>query len=182
MKQLLDFIPLLVFFVAYKWVDIFFATLVLIIATSIQYGFLYIKNRQLEKSQVITLVGVLIFGGLTLAFHNVTYLKWKAPIINWIFAVIFLGSQYIGKQPLIQRLLGKAIELPAPVWRRLNISWVIFFIIAGGANLYVAFTYDAIWVDFKVFGSLAMTLVFMVGQGLYLAKYIKTTHDKESNS
>ncbi len=145
----------------------------MIIASLVVYGVIYATQRRLEKSQWLTLIACLVFGGMTLAFHSETFLKWKAPVVNWLFALAFLGSQFIGDKPLIQRMLGHAVRLPTPIWTRLNIAWIIFFIVCGCANLYVAFTYESFWVDFKVFGSLAMTLVFMLGQGLYLARHLQ---------
>lgn len=187
MKQFIDFIPLLLFFLVYKLDPrpvefagqaftlggIFSATAVLIIASLVVYGAIFATQRRLEKSQWLTLIACLVFGGMTLAFHSETFLKWKAPVVNWLFALAFLGSQFIGDKPLIQRMLGHAVRLPAPIWTRLNIAWIVFFIVCGCANLYVAFTYESFWVDFKVFGSLAMTLVFMLGQGLYLARHLQ---------
>nr|WP_306456414.1 septation protein A [Pseudomonas sp. LJDD11] len=185
-KQFIDFIPLLLFFIVYKTDPrtvellghqvsvggIFSATAVLIISSVVVYGVLYFKQRMLEKSQWLTLGACLVFGSLTLAFHSETFLKWKAPVVNWLFALAFLGSHFIGDKPLVQRVMGHALTLPQAVWVRLNIAWIIFFVFSGAANLYVAFTYQDFWVDFKVFGSLAMTLVFLVGQGLYLARYL----------
>ena len=187
MKQFIDFLPLLVFFIVYKidprtvslaghefeFGGIFSATMVLIVASVIIYGLLYLKQKSLEKSQLITLVAVLLFGSLTLAFHEEAYLKWKAPIVNWIFGVAFLASQFIGQKPLIRRMLDHAMTLPDAIWTRLNTSWAIFFILLGAANLYVAFTFETIWVDFKVFGSLGLTFAFVIIQFLFLARYIK---------
>ncbi|GAA4652092.1 septation protein A [Kistimonas scapharcae] len=187
MKQFIDFLPLLVFFIVYKidprtvslaghefeFGGIFSATMVLIVASVIVYGLLYLKQKSLEKSQLITLVAVLLFGSLTLAFHEEAYLKWKAPIVNWIFGVAFLASQFIGQKPLIRRMLDHAMSLPDAIWTRLNTSWAIFFILLGAANLYVAFTFETIWVDFKVFGSLGLTFAFVIIQFLFLARYIK---------
>lgn len=173
MKQLIDFIPLILFFTAYKMGDIYLATQTLIVVTTLQYGFYWIKDRKLERFQIITLVAVYIFGTLTLVLHDETFLKWKAPIVNAIFAMIFLGSEFIGDKNLIHRMMSHAVDLPERIWSNLNYSWVVFFLFSGSANLYVAFTYHEYWVDFKVFGSLGMTLLFMVGQTIYLAKYIK---------
>ena len=192
MKQLIDFIPLIAFLVVYKMdprmVEIagnpyelggpFSATFVLMVTSIVVYGGLYLKNRTLEKSHVITLVAVIGFGGLTLAFHDEAFLKWKAPILNWVFAAAFLGSQFIGKKPLIQRMLGHALTLPDAVWLKMNISWVVFFIFLGAANLFVAFTFHSIWVDFKVFGSLILTFAFVMIQFLSISRYLRT-EDKQ---
>lgn len=186
MKQLIDFIPLLLFFIVYKTepraVDIlgdtymlggiFSATAMLIVSSLVVYGILFVKQGKLEKSQWLTLVACLVFGSLTLAFHSETFLKWKAPVVNWLFALAFAGSHFIGDRPLIQRIMGHAISLPQAIWFKLNIAWIIFFLFCGAANLYVAFTFQEFWVDFKVFGSLGMTLLFLVGQGIFLSRHM----------
>ena len=193
MKQFIDFIPLLLFFIVYKIdphaVDIlghsfmvggiFSATAMLIISSLVVYGILFITQRKLEKSQWLTLIACLVFGSLTLAFHSEAVLKWKAPVVNWLFALAFAGSHFIGDRPLIQRIMGHALTLPQPIWTRLNIAWVFFFLFCGTANLYVAFTYQDFWVDFKVFGSLGMTLLFLVGQGIFLARHM---HDADPST
>lgn len=193
MKQFIDFIPLLLFFIVYKIdpraVDIlghsfmvggiFSATAMLIISSLVVYGILFITQRKLEKSQWLTLIACLVFGSLTLAFHSEAVLKWKAPVVNWLFALAFAGSHFIGDRPLIQRIMGHALTLPQPIWTRLNIAWVFFFLFCGTANLYVAFTYQEFWVDFKVFGSLGMTLLFLVGQGIFLARHM---HDADPST
>lgn len=189
-KQLIDFIPLLLFFIVYKteprtldlaghsvaFGGIFSATAFLIGSSLVVYGLLFIRQRRLEKSQWLTLLACLLFGGMTLAFHSETFLKWKAPVVNWLFALAFLGSHFIGDRVLIQRIMGHALNLPAAVWNRLNVAWIIFFVICGAANLFVAFTFERYWVDFKVFGSLGMTLLFLLGQGVYLSRHL---HDHE---
>ena len=193
MKQFIDFIPLILFFIVYKIspqaVDIlghsfmvggiFSATAMLIASSIVVYGILYVRQGKLEKSQWLTLVACLVFGSLTLAFHSETFLKWKAPVVNWLFALIFAGSHFIGDRLLIQRIMGHALTLPQAVWVKLNIAWIVFFLFCGAANLYVAFTYQDFWVDFKVFGSLGMTLIFLVGQGIYLTRHM---HDAAPSS
>jgi intracellular septation protein len=192
-KQFIDFIPLLLFFIVYKIepraVDIldhsfmvggiFSATAMLIISSIVVYGILFITQRKLEKSQWLTLIACLVFGSLTLAFHSEAVLKWKAPVVNWVFALVFLGSHFIGDRPLIQRVMGHALTLPQAIWTKLNIAWIIFFLFCGAANLYVAFTFQDYWVDFKVFGSLGLTLLFLLGQGIYLARHM---HDADSST
>lgn len=190
MKQFIDFIPLLLFFIVFKLDPrtvefagqsielggIFSATGVLIASSVVVYGTLFAVQKRLEKGQWLTLAACLLFGGMTLAFHSETFLKWKAPVVNWLFALGFAGSHWIGDKLLIQRMMGHAISLPAQIWRNLNLAWIAFFLIAGSANLFVAFTFQSIWVDFKVFGSLGMTLLFLVGQGIYLSRHL---HDEQ---
>ena len=191
MKQFIDFIPLLLFFIVYKIepriVDIaghnltiggiYSATAMLIISSLVVYGFLFFKQRKLEKSQWLTLIACLVFGSLTLAFHSETFLKWKAPVVNWLFALVFAGSHFIGDKLLIKRIMGHALTLPEAIWTRLNLAWIGFFLFCGAANLFVAFTYQSIWVDFKVFGSLGMTVLFLVAQGIYLSRHL---HDADA--
>lgn len=186
-KQFIDFIPLILFFIVYKLDPravevfgqsymlggIFSATAVLIISSVVVYGVLFVLQRKLEKSQWLTLIACLVFGGMTLAFHSETFLKWKAPVVNWLFAAAFAASHFIGDKPLIERIMGHAISLPKPFWNRLNLAWVAFFLFSGAANLFVAFTFHDIWVDFKVFGSLGMTLLFMIGQGFFIARHMQ---------
>ena len=190
-KQFIDFIPLILFFIVYKLEPraiefaghsvmlggIFSATAVLIAASVVVYGAIFVTQRRLEKGQWLTLAACLVFGGLTLAFHSETFLKWKAPVVNWLFALGFAASHFIGDKPLIQRVMGHAVALPQAIWVRLNLAWIVFFLFCGFANLYVAFTYQEFWVDFKVFGSLGLTLLFLIGQGIFLARHM---HDPES--
>ncbi len=187
MKQFIDFIPLLLFFIVFKleprtvefagqslqFGGIFSATAVLIGASALVYGALFIIQRRLEKGQWLTLAACLVFGGITLVLHDETFLKLKAPVLNGLFALGFAASHWFGDKVLIERMMGHAISLPAEIWKRLNWAWVAFFLIAGSANLFVAFTFQSIWVDFKVFGSMAMTLLFLVAQGFYLARHLQ---------
>ena len=187
MKQLIDFIPLILFFVVYKMdprmISLgaeqyavggpFSATLVLMASSIVVYGGLYLKNRQLEKNHAITLVAVILFGGMTLFFHDEAFLKWKTPIVNWIFAVAFLASQFIGEKTLLERMIGHTLTVPKSIWLKMNISWVIFFTLLGAANLFVAFTFHEVWVDFKVFGSLILTFLFVIGQFLVISKHVQ---------
>lgn len=176
MKQFLDFLPLLVFFVTYKLQGIYTATAALLVVSIVFYGGLWLRDRTLERGQWITLGAVVIFGSLTLLLHDVTWIKWKAPVVNGILALVFASSRWFGQRTVIEHLMGDKLPTPLPaiVWQRLNTAWVGFFIVCGVSNWYVAFHYDAIWVDFKVLGTLAMTLVFIVLQMFYLARHIQS--------
>jgi intracellular septation protein len=174
MKFLFDLFPVLLFFIAYKTYDIYAATAVLIIACFVQTVGHWAIHRRFEKSHLITLVLVSLFGGATLLLQDEMFIKWKPSVINWIFGIAFIGSQFIGKQPFIQRMLGSQLELPQVIWRNLNSAWALFFFTLGFINLYVVYNYDTdTWVDFKLFGLMGLTLGFMLLQGLYLARYIK---------
>lgn len=174
MKLLFDLFPVILFFIAYKMYDIYTATAVIIIASVTQVLYFYLKNRRIEKMHIITLVLILVLGGLTLYLQDEDFIKWKPTIVNWGFALAFLGSHYIGKKPIIQRMMDQMIQLPELVWGRLSWLWIAFFVLSGATNLYVAFNYDTdTWVNFKLFGLMGMTLVFIIIQGIYINKYMQ---------
>ena len=174
MKILFDFFPILLFFIAYKFFGIFAATAVAIAATFVQVGYSWFRHRKVAVMQWITLLIIVIFGGLTLYLHDEQFIKWKPTVINWLFGLAFLSSQFLGKTTVIERLMGGSLSLPQPVWRRLNLSWTAFFFIQGGANLYVMSHFDRdTWVNFKLFGMLGLTLAFMVIQSFFLARHLQ---------
>jgi intracellular septation protein len=179
MKLLFDLFPIVLFFIAYKMYDIYTATAVIIVASITQVLYFYIKNKRVEKMHIITLVLILVLGGLTLYFQDEDFIKWKPTIVNWGFALVFLGSHYIGKKPIIQRMMDQMIQLPEVVWGRLSWLWITFFILSGATNLYVAFNYDTnTWVNFKLFGLMGMTIVFIVIQGIYINKYMQESESE----
>ena len=172
MKFLFDFFPLLAFYTAYKLYDIFIATGVIIVATVIQVGYTWIRYKKVQNMHLVTLVLVVVFGGATILLHDAEFIKWKVSIVNWLFGVAFLGSQYIGNKNLVQRMLDTAISVPDTVWTRLNLSWSLFFLSMGFLNLYVFKNFDeSTWVDFKVYGLLGLTAVFIIAQGFYLSRH-----------
>lgn len=179
MKQLLDFLPLVVFFVFYKLYDIYYASGALIVATALALIFTWIKYRKVEKMTLITFAMVAIFGTLTLVFHNDEFIKWKVTVIYVLFSGALLVSQLILKKPLIQRMLGKELTLPDHVWNKLNISWASFFLLCGLANIYVAFWLpQEVWVNFKVFGLTVLTLVFTLLSGVYIYRHMPDEEKK----
>lgn len=175
MKILLDFLPVIVFFAVYKFTnDILLATAVLIPATLLQMLYSWKVQGKIEKMQLVTLVLVVLLGGATLAFQDKAFIQWKPTIVNWLFAIGFLATQFIGDKTVVERLMGSSMELPKAIWSRLNLAWVAFFIAVGIVNLYVAYNFsEEIWVDFKLFGMLGLTILFIVLQGLYIAKHAK---------
>jgi intracellular septation protein len=216
MKQLFDFFPILLFFILYKfyldlpdglilginaWVPlmeltpgdsgdaIYLATLAAILVTLVQVVAAAIIVKKVEKMPLITLALLIVFGGATLALKDPVFIQWKPTAINWLFALVFLGSQLVGEKPLIQRMMGHAIAIQeARVWTQLNLAWVGFFVVAGLANIVVApeidpfglqFSEDT-WVDFKLFGLMGMTIAFVIAQAFFLAKYMPDT-DKETS-
>ncbi|WP_337262360.1 MULTISPECIES: septation protein A [unclassified Serratia (in: enterobacteria)] len=179
MKQFLDFLPLIVFFAFYKLYDIYVASGALIAATALALVFTWFKYRKIEKMTLITFVMVAVFGTLTLVFHNDLFIKWKVTVIYTLFALALLVSQLILKKPLIQRMLGKELTLPDKVWSNLNLAWALFFLACGLANIYVAFWLPQdVWVNFKVFGLTALTLVFTLASGIYIYRHMPAEQKK----
>ena len=181
MKLLFDFFPILLFFIAYKFFDIYVATAVVIVSTFLQVGIYWMKTRKVAVMQLITLAIVIIFGGLTLYLHDDQFIKWKPTVINWLFGGGFLASQTFGRQTAVERILGGSLSLPKPVWQRLNLGWVAFFLCSGAANLYVMSHFDRdTWVNFKLFGMLGLTVLFILLQSLYLSRYMIDSKAPES--
>ena len=183
MKLLFDFFPLVLFFGAFKLYDIYVATLVAMAASLAQVVFIRIRHQRFETTHLVTLFVILLFGGMTLIFQDDMFIKWKPTIVNWIFAVVVLGSQFIGKRTVLERLLGGQMQMPARIWKKVNVSWGLFFFISGLLNLYVAFYFRThldeaartdFWVNFKVFGLLGLTLAFSIVQMMMVARYIST--------
>ena len=163
----------------YNFGGIFSATEVLVASSILVYGAIFAINKKLERTQLITLCAVLIFCSFTIIFREEAILKWKAPVVNWIFASIFLGSHFFTKKNATQLMLEHAVEMPEHAWRRLNFAWAYFFLFLGSVNLFVAFTFHEYWVDFKVFGSMGLIFLFIIGQTFYMLPYLQEEEDKE---
>jgi len=186
MKLFFDFLPIVLFFLAYKFgggiyhwggqeyvvQGIYAATAVMIVATILQTSYSWLRHGKVEKSHLITLVLVLVLGGATLWLQNPNFIKWKPTAVNWLFALAFAGAHLFTDKTLLERMMAEHIQLPTAIWFRLNIAWILFFIMSGLANLYVAFNFDeATWVNFKLFGLLGLTIIFIIVQSIYLAKH-----------
>jgi intracellular septation protein len=211
MKLLADFFPVILFFAAYKLAGIYTATATAIAASLLQVSYDYFRKGNVEKMHLVSLIIILVFGGLTLLLHDRTFIMWKPSIFNWVFGAVLLGSQLIGEKPLIRRMLEGNIELPDNIWRRLNLVWALFFITLGFLNLYVANDFfvaqaqltqlsglaqidfdncgklfqgselemcntahslEQGWVNFKLFGMIGITFVFILLQGFYLVRHM----------
>lgn len=173
MKQLIEFIPLILFFITYKLGGVREAAIVLVVATLAQMAFLKWKYGTIEKQQKIMAGAVVFFGLLTAYFNELRYLQWKVTIVNALFAIVLLVAQFQFKTPLIKKLLGKEITLPEAVWNKLNLGWAIFFIICMLVNIYVSQTMsEEAWVDFKSFGLIGMTFIATLISGAYIYKYL----------
>jgi intracellular septation protein len=177
MKFLFDFFPVLLFYITYKSHEdpvegMVTATGVLIMATLFQISYTWLRHRRIEKIHVITMTLLLVLGGATIWFKEPLYLIWKVSIANWLFAIAFAGSHFIGHKPIIKRMMDHAIKLPESVWTRLSLSWIAFFIAVGLLNLYIGTVYDFdTWVDFKFYGLMGMTLAFVLMQAVYIGRH-----------
>ena len=174
MKLLIDFFPVLLFFLAYKFFDMYVATAVAIVATAVQIAITWLRTKKIPPMQWVTLGVILVFGGLTLYLRDEQFIKWKPTVINWLFGAVFLGTQVVGQRTAIEHMLDASITLPQTIWKRLNLGWAVLFVLIGAANLVVMTYCDSnTWVNFKLFGMLGLTLLFVVLQSLYLSRYME---------
>jgi intracellular septation protein len=178
MKILIDFFPILLFFGAFKLYDIYVGTSVLMAATVVQMGIIYMMDRKLTAMHKITLVLVLAFGTLTLVLHDDRFIKWKPTVLYTCMAIGLAMAVWVMKKNFLKMLLGSQLELPDPVWMRLNVVWIAYCVFMALINAYVAAYYSTeAWVDFKLWGY-AFPLVFIVGQGFYISRYISDDKPK----
>lgn len=203
MKFLFDLFPIILFFVAFKvtgnnpdqaaavaasigyhvdikQLPILVATAVAIFATFAQIGWVHFRHGKVDTMLWVSLAIIIVFGGATLLFHDDTFIKWKPTVLYWLFASTLFISATIFKKNLIRTMMQKQdISLPEWIWGKLNLSWMLFFAIMGFANLYVAFNYSTdAWVNFKLFGTLGLMVVFMLAQGLFLAKHMEVKDEE----
>ena len=172
MQFLIDFIPIVVFFIAYKWQGIYTATLMAIVLSFLQVCWKRFRLKRFEPVSLCTFLALAVLGGATLFFQNSLFIKWKPTVIYWIMSVAFLITPFVHHETLVQKMFRQAVQLYPKQWAVLNHSWVIFFVLMGITNLYVAYHYSTdVWVNFKLFGTFGITLLFLIGQGLFMAKY-----------
>lgn len=174
MKFLFDLFPVILFFAAFKFYGIYVATAVAIAATFVQIGWVLMRHRKVDNMLWVSLGVIVVFGGATLLLQNETFIKWKPTVLYWLFAAVLAGSSLFFGKNLIRAMMEKQVALPDFVWARLQMSWVIFFAAMGVLNLYVAFNYSTdTWVSFKLFGGIGLMLLFVVLQGLMMAKHVQ---------
>ncbi len=173
-KMLNDLLPAIVFFAVYKMYNIFYATAALIIITVAQVIYDYVVYRKIDKMKILIALLVIVFGGATLYFHNEEFIKWKVSIINWLLGFGLIVCTYIMKEPPMKKLLQDAVSLSEKQWRSINNSWGVYFIFLGTVNIIVALCYSTdIWMNFKMFGLMGMTIVFLIIQSIFISKYAK---------
>ena len=165
------------------------ATGIAIAASFIQVGYSWLKSHKIQRMHVFSLVLITVLGGITILIGDPAFIQWKPTVLNWAFALAFLLSIFIGEKNLVERMMGSQLDLPDYVWTRLNLSWVAFFLISGAANLYVAFYYDRealpevrmeTWVDFKLFGLMGLTIIFVIMQAIYLSRFIEEQEEDKT--
>jgi intracellular septation protein len=173
MKVFFDLFPVILFFIGFKLYDIFVATAIAIGATIALIIYSKIRHGKVEKMLMINGIIISVLGGVTLLLHDKTYIMWKPTVLYWLLAAALLISNLVFKKNLIQQMMGKMLNPPAPIWDKLNLAWVIFLIALGFLNLYVAFNYsESTWVNFKLFGVTSMMFVFMIAQTLFLKDHL----------
>jgi intracellular septation protein len=174
MKVLFDLFPVILFFVAYKFADIYIATGVAIGATFLQIGWVHFRHGKVDKMLWVSLGLIVVFGGMTLALRDPTFIKWKPTILYWLFAAVLIGSTLLFGKNLIRAMMEKQVALPEQIWGNLNYAWAGFFAFMGVLNLYVAYNFsEDAWVNFKLFGGMGLMLAFIVAQGLMLSRYME---------
>ncbi len=171
-KLLFDLFPILLFFAAFKLADIYVATGVAIVATVLQIAWLKLRGRKVEPMQWASLAIIVVFGGMTLLFHDETFIKWKPTVLYGLFAgALLVTPRLTGRNPL-RAIMGSQLALPPRIWQRLTWAWAGFFAFMGVLNLFVAYRFPLeTWVDFKVFGTLGLTVVFVIVQALWIGRH-----------
>lgn len=196
MQQILELLPIALFFLSYAqdgetWQigsyaltfnGIYTATAVLMVATVAQVLLSFLINKKVEKRLLLLAAVVLATGSLTLILKNNIFIQWKPTLFNWALAIVFILAPFFAdKKTLMQRMLGAQLQLPAPIWLRLNYLWIANFIIVGSLNLVVAYTYsESVWVSYKLYSSIAFTLTISILTALMIAPYLKD-ESKSSN-
>ena len=208
MKVLFDLLPVIFFFVAYtgakhapdsaasfvssllsglgmssavdaEQAPLLLATVVAIVATFAQVGWLLVRRRKVDNMLWISLAIIVVLGGATLALRDPTFIKWKPTVLYWTFAAVLLGASLFLKRNLIRTMMQGQLSLPDVIWTRLNLSWVAFFVLMGAINLYVAYNYsESTWVTFKLFGGIGLMVAFVVVQGLMLSRFLESEQRK----
>ena len=174
MKFLFDLFPVILFFIAFKVAGIYVATGVAIAATFVQVGWLKLRRRRVEPMLWASLGIIVVFGGATLLLQDETFIKWKPTVLYWLLGAVLAGAMLGFRRNLIRSMLSEQVQLPEPVWTRLNWSWVGFFAFMGILNLYVAYNFSTdLWVNFKLFGGMGLMLLFVVAQAFFLSRYVE---------
>jgi intracellular septation protein len=170
MQLLIEFLPILSFFVAYKFSDVYVATGVMLVVLLLVVAWQWFKHGKVGPMLLVSAGIGLIFGGLTIWLHDQTFVQLKPTVVYWLLALVLLGGRLFSDKPLVQRVMDTALQLPEAAWRTLNTIWALTFIVIGAINLFVMYRYDLdTWVNFKAYGLTGLTILFALGQGIWLA-------------
>lgn len=195
MKQLLEFLPLVLFFGAYQmngesvtigsyshtFDGIFSATAVLMVSSVIVWLLASAISRHNDRRLMWMAIAVAVFGAATLILRDQRFIQWKPTVFNWVLAVVFLGSQFVGERNLLERLLGNQLSVTRRVWTQLNALWIGNFVLVGALNLYVAYQYEeAFWVSYKLYSSIGFTLTVMLLTILIVAPHLREQSDEQA--
>lgn len=179
MKFLFDLLPVILFFAAFKIWDIYVATAVAIAATFGQIGSVMLRGRRVEPMLWATLAIIVVFGGATLLLRDEMFIKWKPTVLYWLFALVLGGAMLGWRKNFIRSMLGGQLKVPDHVWAKLLWSWTAFFAAMGVLNLVIAFSFSTdLWVSFKLFGGMGLMIVFIIGQALYMSRYMEHEGEK----
>src|SRR5262245_46451438 len=182
MKFLFDLLPVVLFFAAFKLADIYVATAVAIATSVFQVAWLKLRRQPVPGMVWASLAIIVLFGGATLLLQDETFIKWKPTVLYWLFGVVLAGAAAAGRN-LIRAMLSEQVQLPEPVWARLNWSWIGFFVFMGAINLYVAYNFSTDnWVNFKLFGGMGLMLLFVLAQAVVLARYIEDKDERRGEN
>jgi len=175
MSSLFELLLLVAFYLSYRWEGIYVATAVIMVGSVLILAVSWLRTRKLETLPLFVALLALVLGSVTLLLHDPIYIKWKFSVVEWLFGVLLLGSQFIGKKPLLRRAMEEKIQVPDVVWTRLNLMWGVFFLFLGTLNVYVIYNFSTDeWVKFKLWGVSALLLVFAVAQAIYLGRHLPT--------
>ena len=197
MKQLLELLPLVLFFCAYQmdgdtltvggWSHtfdgIFSATAVLMIITALTWLISSLLEKRNDKRLMWMTLAVLLFGAATLILRDQRFIQWKPTVFNWVLAAVFLGSQFVGERTVLERVLGSQLSLPRRIWTRLNVLWIGNFALVGALNLFVAYRFEeAVWVSYKLYSSIGFTLMLMLLTVAIVAPHVKDDGEQPEGS
>ena len=189
MKQLLEFLPIVLFFGAYQmdgetltvgaWSHtfdgLFSATAVLMIATIAVWLIMLAITRRHDKRLMWMMVAVVVFGTATLVLRDQRFIQWKPTVFYWVLAALFFGSQFVGEKTVLERFVGQQLVLSVVIWKRLNVLWVTYFVTVGALNLYVAYQYgEAFWVSYKLYSTIGFTVLIMLLTVIITAPHLKS--------
>jgi intracellular septation protein len=184
MKFLFDFFPVILFFAAFKIKGIFVATIIAIIASVLQIGWMLLRHKKVEPMMWAGLAIITVFGGATILLHNEMFIKWKPTVLYWLLGTLMICGQLFFNKNAMKGILSKQLVVPDAIWKTMNICWGIFFVVLGCVNIFVAYNFSTdTWVNFKLFGIMGLILVFTIAQGLILGNKIQANEpDKPEKS